>query len=33
VVAAVETVTGFQVRSHFLELFGVCPECQTKPVR
>jgi Fur family transcriptional regulator, ferric uptake regulator len=30
VVGAVETATGFQVRSHFLELFGVCPECQAK---
>src|SRR5450759_159147 len=33
VVAAVEAGTGFQVRSHWLELFGVCPECQTKSVR
>jgi Fur family transcriptional regulator, ferric uptake regulator len=33
VVAAVEANTGFQVRSHWLELFGVCPECQTKSVR
>ncbi len=33
VVAAVEARTGFQVRSHWLELFGVCPECQTKSVR
>ena len=30
VVGAVEAATGFQVRSHFLELFGVCPECQAK---
>ena len=30
VVGAVEASTGFQVRSHFLELFGVCPECQAK---
>jgi Fur family transcriptional regulator, ferric uptake regulator len=30
VVGAVEAATGFQVRSHFLELFGVCPDCQAK---
>jgi Fe2+ or Zn2+ uptake regulation protein len=27
VVAAVETATGFQVREHWLELFGTCPAC------
>jgi Fur family ferric uptake transcriptional regulator len=28
VVAAVQAQTGFEVRMHWLELFGVCPECQ-----
>ena len=28
VVAAVETQTGFQVQSHWLEMFGLCPGCQ-----
>ncbi len=28
VVASVETQTGFRVREHWLEMFGVCPECQ-----
>lgn len=25
----IKTVHGFEVRSHILELFGLCPECQT----
>jgi Fe2+ or Zn2+ uptake regulation protein len=25
---AVEEQTGFQVRKHWLEMFGLCPECQ-----
>jgi Fe2+ or Zn2+ uptake regulation protein len=29
VVAAVEEQTGFRVRSHWLEMFGLCPDCQT----
>jgi len=28
VVASVETQTGFQVQSHWLEMFGLCPECR-----
>lgn len=28
VVAAVEAQTGFRVQQHWLEMFGVCPECQ-----
>lgn len=28
VVASVEAQTGFRVREHWLEMFGVCPECQ-----
>lgn len=28
VVAAVEAQTGFHVQEHWLEMFGVCPECQ-----
>jgi Fur family transcriptional regulator, ferric uptake regulator len=28
VVASVEAQTGFQVREHWLELFGVCPGCR-----
>jgi Fur family ferric uptake transcriptional regulator len=28
VAAAVESQTGFQVESHWLELFGICPECR-----
>jgi Fur family ferric uptake transcriptional regulator len=28
VVASVEAQTGFQVRSHWLEMFGVCPACR-----
>ena len=27
VVAAVETQTGYRVREHWLEMFGLCPEC------
>jgi Fur family ferric uptake transcriptional regulator len=27
VVAAVESQTGYHVRSHWLEMFGVCPQC------
>jgi Fe2+ or Zn2+ uptake regulation protein len=27
-IAAVEAQTGFQVRGHWLEMFGLCPECQ-----
>lgn len=27
VVAAVEAQTGYRVREHWLEMFGVCPEC------
>jgi len=29
VVEAVERQTGFKVSGHWLEVFGVCPECQT----
>jgi Fe2+ or Zn2+ uptake regulation protein len=29
VVASVEAQTGFRVREHWLELFGMCPECQS----
>ncbi len=29
VAASVEAQTGFQVREHWLEMFGVCPACQT----
>jgi len=28
VVAVVESQTGFRVREHWLEMFGVCPQCQ-----
>jgi Fe2+ or Zn2+ uptake regulation protein len=28
IIATVEAQTGFQVREHWLELFGVCPECR-----
>ncbi len=28
VVTSVEAQTGFQVQSHWLEMFGLCPECQ-----
>ena len=28
VITAVEAQTGFRVQSHWLEVFGVCPECQ-----
>ena len=28
VVASVEAQTGFQVQSHWLEMFGLCPECR-----
>jgi Fe2+ or Zn2+ uptake regulation protein len=28
VVSAVQSQTGFAVRSHWLEMFGLCPECQ-----
>ena len=28
VITAVENQTGFQVRSHWLEMFGLCPECR-----
>ncbi len=28
VVATVETQTGFRVQNHWLELFGLCPDCQ-----
>lgn len=27
VIAAVEAQTGYRVREHWLEMFGVCPEC------
>lgn len=30
VVSAVEAQTGFAVRSHWLEMFGLCPSCQEK---
>jgi Fur family transcriptional regulator, ferric uptake regulator len=30
VIAAVEAQTGFAVRSHWLEIFGLCPSCQEK---
>ena len=29
VVTAVEAQTGFRVQEHWLEMFGVCPACQT----
>jgi Fe2+ or Zn2+ uptake regulation protein len=29
VVTSVEAQTGFRVREHWLEMFGVCPACQT----
>ncbi len=28
VVASVETQTGYRVREHWLEMFGICPACQ-----
>lgn len=28
VVAAVETQTGYRVAEHWLEMFGLCPDCQ-----
>lgn len=28
IVAAVETQTGYRVAEHWLEMFGLCPECQ-----
>jgi Fe2+ or Zn2+ uptake regulation protein len=30
VVTSVEAQTGFRVREHWLEMFGVCPECQAE---
>ena len=30
VVAAVQAQTGFEVQSHWLEMFGLCPSCQEK---
>ena len=27
IVAAVEAQTGYRVRAHWLEMFGLCPEC------
>ena len=30
VVAAVQAQTGFEVQSHWLEIFGLCPSCQEK---
>jgi len=30
VIAAVEDQTGYQVREHWLEMFGLCPDCQVK---
>lgn len=30
VVASVEAQTGFRVREHWLEMFGVCPGCQAR---
>jgi Fur family transcriptional regulator, ferric uptake regulator len=30
VVASAETQTGFQVRNHWLEMFGICPQCQAE---
>ena len=30
VVASVRAQTGFMVRSHWLEMFGLCPSCQEK---
>jgi len=30
IVSAVEAQTGFAVRSHWLEMFGLCPSCQEK---
>jgi len=32
VVASVEAQTGFRVREHWLEMFGVCPACQTDAI-
>jgi len=34
VVAAVEAQTGYRVRQHWLEMFGLCPEClsTTEPI-
>lgn len=29
VVATVEAQTGYRVRQHWLEMFGLCPECQS----
>lgn len=29
VIASVEAQTRFQVREHWLEMFGMCPQCQT----
>jgi Fe2+ or Zn2+ uptake regulation protein len=29
IVAAVEAQTGYRVREHWLEMFGLCPECQS----
>ena len=31
IVAEVERRTGYQVDRHRLELFGLCPSCQSKP--
>lgn len=28
--AATEQLTGFKIRDHRLELYGICPECQSK---
>ena len=30
VVAVVEAQTGFEVRQHWLEMFGLCPQCRTQ---
>ena len=30
VVAQVEAQTGYRVRDHWLEMFGICPECQAR---
>ena len=30
IVTAVEAQTGYSVRSHWLEMFGLCPSCQEK---
>ncbi len=33
VIAAVEDQTGYRVREHWLEMFGLCPDCQAETIR